>query len=236
MNELQVYVDKSGLDTTKAKILLDRFHDYFDIAANWEVKAKSIVVKDASQVDDMKMARTGRLLLRERRIAIEKTRKELKEQSVREGKAIDGIANILKGLIVPLEKYLESQEKYVEIKAAEEAEKKRIEEELKAEEERIAAEKAERERQAKVQAENERLKREAIERERLNAEAKARLESERKAAEKKAQEAKARLESERKAAKENIAAERARFNREIECPYCHGKFVLNDELLRPKGV
>jgi len=157
-NKLSLIVKESGLEKTKAQILLDNFSRYFQLAADWEKKAKTIVVTDESQVAEMKMARTGRLFLRQKRIAIENTRKELKEQALREGKAIDGIANVLKALIVPIEEYLGKQEKFVEIKAAEEAERKRIEAERKAEEERIAKEKAEAEERERIRKENERLK------------------------------------------------------------------------------
>ncbi len=104
--KLEIIVRDSGLDSTKANILLMQFQDYFKMAAEWEVKAKAIVVTDDTQVGDMQMARAGRLFLKEKRVSIEKTRKTLKEQSLREGKAIDGIANILKALIAPIEEHL----------------------------------------------------------------------------------------------------------------------------------
>jgi hypothetical protein len=116
-NQLQVLVRESGLEQSKAQVLLERFQDYFQIAAEWEAKAKTIKVTDAKQQADMQMARVGRLFLREKRIAIENTRKELKEQSLREGKAIDGLANVLKAVIVPIEEYLDQQEHFVEIEA-----------------------------------------------------------------------------------------------------------------------
>ena len=114
-NQLEVIVKESKLETTKAKYILDNFQNYFEIAAEWEKKAKSLIVTNETQTAEMDMARTGRLFLKEKRLAIEKARKELKEQSLREGKAIDGIANVLKGLIVPIEESLEQQEKFVEI-------------------------------------------------------------------------------------------------------------------------
>jgi len=131
-NQLQVIVKESGLDSTKAQYLLDNFQDYFKIAAEWELKARSIKVTDATQKTDMEMARVGRLFLRDKRIDIEKARKKLKESTLREGKAIDGIANVLKALIIPLEEYLNTQEHFVEIKEAKEVEKAR--------KERVAAE------------------------------------------------------------------------------------------------
>ena len=63
-NQLAIIVKDSGLVKEKARILLDNFSDYFKIAAEWEKKAKAIVVTDAIQIPEMKMARTGRLFLR----------------------------------------------------------------------------------------------------------------------------------------------------------------------------
>lgn len=118
-NQLINIVEASGLEKTKSDFILQKFQDYFKIAADWEKKAKAIVITDLSQTGEMKMAREGRLFLKAKRVEVEKTRKELKEQSLREGKAIDGIANVLKALIEPTEEYLEQQEKYAEIKEAE---------------------------------------------------------------------------------------------------------------------
>lgn len=103
-------------------------------------KAKILIVTNETQKTEMEMARTGRLFLREKRIAIEKTRKELKEQALREGKAIDGIANVLKALIVPIEEYLGKQEKFAEIQAEKKREAERIAAEKRIEEERIKQE------------------------------------------------------------------------------------------------
>jgi len=248
-NQLSVIVKESGLEKTKAQILLDNFSTYFQIASEWEKKAKTIVVSDASQEAEMKMARVGRLFLREKRIAIEHTRKELKEQALREGKAIDGIANVLKALIVPIEEYLEKQEKYVEIKAAEEEKRKQIEAEKKAEEERIAKEKAEAEERERIRKENEQLKKEAEERERKIAEERIKVEREKKAQEEKARKerevAEYTINEERKKRERDLADERAKAEKErcayeekvkkekeaveasmIKCPFCHKSFNL----------
>ena len=237
-NQLLIIVKESGLEKTKAQVLLDNFTDYFQIAAEWETKARAIVVTDPKQKADMAMARVGRLFLREKRIAIEKTRKELKEQALREGKAIDGIANVLKALIVPIEEHLERQEKFIEIKAAEKAEQERIDAEIKAEQERISREKAEEAERIRIREENIRLQKEAEEREK-------KMKAEREAAEKARliQEEKARKERER--AEQEIKIERERHERElmqekakaeaakkaheaslITCPFCHKTFSL----------
>jgi len=67
-NPLQIIVKESGLESTKAKYILEQFQDYFQLASEWEVKAKSIVVTKETQTAEMDMARTGRLFLREKRI------------------------------------------------------------------------------------------------------------------------------------------------------------------------
>lgn len=111
-------VQESGLEKTKADYILEHFQDHFKIASEWETKAKALQVTDVSQVAEMKMAREGRLFLKAKRVEIEKTRKELKDSSLREGQTIDSIAKILKNLIEPTENYLEEQEKFAERKEA----------------------------------------------------------------------------------------------------------------------
>ncbi len=169
LSNLQKIVNKSGLDTPKANIILDQFHEYFAMADEWKEKAQNIVVTDASQEVEMKMARSARLFLREKRLAIEKTRKSLKEQALREGKAIDGIANVLKALIVPIEEHLSAQENFIEIKAQEAAALEREKLEAEAEKKRIADEKARVVQEIKNKKEAEKL---AKERKKLEAEKK----------------------------------------------------------------
>lgn len=196
-NQLAVIVKESGLEGTKAQIILEQFQDYFKIAAEWEAKAKTIVVTRADQAMEMEMARAGRLFLREKRIAIENARKKLKEDALREGKAIDGIANVLKALIVPIEEHLDAQEHFVEI------ENKRKEDAHRAEiERRMAEEEADREKAAAE--EKVRLEREKAEKAQREAE----------------QEAERKLEAERA---EKRRLEEA-LKRQVECPKCHHKF------------
>lgn len=112
-------VQNSGLDKQKQDYLLEKFSDATLLAEQWAAKAKEIVVTDESQTDLMKSAREGRLLLKDKRVEIEKTRKQLKEASLAEGRAIDTIAKTLTALIEPTEKYLDEQEKFAERKEAE---------------------------------------------------------------------------------------------------------------------
>lgn len=243
-NELQVIIKESNLDQTKAKFILDNFSNYFEIADEWDKKAKMIVVTDEKQEADMQMARVGRLFLREKRLAIEKSRKELKEQSLREGKAIDGIANVLKALIVPIEEYLEKQEKFVEIREEQKKEQIRIEVEKKMEEEKIAKEKAEFEERKRIRLENERLKKEAEEREKKHREEQAKAEAERKRqedlirkereeSERKRKEAELKAKQEQERIKKEAEAEKQKLEQllkdQIECPKCHHKFIKGEK-------
>jgi len=218
-NQLAVIVKESNLEPTKAKFILDKFTEYFDMADEWTIKARAIVVTKPEQKAEMEMARTGRLFLKEKRIAVEKARKELKEQALREGKAIDGIANVLKALIVPIEEYLEHQEKFVEIQEEAKREAMRLEIEKRIEDERIAKEKADAEALVKANIENERLKAEAIKREKeaiaerekqeaTLAKERAKAEAERKEQEKKLASERAKAEAERKAIEDMARAER----------------------------
>lgn len=95
----------------KAKLSLEQaFSGFFAQAEDWNQKALTI--------SDPKLARVARLELKNIRVAAEKKRKELKEESLRMGKAIDGANNILLALIVPIEKKLEDLEKAEERKEA----------------------------------------------------------------------------------------------------------------------
>lgn len=67
----------SGLDKNKADYMIELFGDYFQIASDWEAKAKAIVVTAEDQVDLMKTAREGRLFLRGKRIDVERRSPDL---------------------------------------------------------------------------------------------------------------------------------------------------------------
>ena len=114
-NDLVVVVEQSNLPKPKVDALMAAFAPAFDEARALAKQANDIVVKDENDTTSMLAAREVRLKLQRIRTKIvEPTRKELKEQSLREGRAIDGAANILKALIVPLEEKLEKMEKFAE--------------------------------------------------------------------------------------------------------------------------
>jgi len=113
-NQLVQVVEQSGLEKSKTEILLSKFGGYFQEAKSIANEAKGITVSNEDDTETMAIAREKRLELKNIRVEADKTRKQLKEQSLREGRAIDGIANVIKALIVPVEEHLEIQEKYAE--------------------------------------------------------------------------------------------------------------------------
>lgn len=118
MNELVTVINESGVEQATAQYLQTSFMPFFEKAKEWNDRAKTLVVTDVSQTREMKMAREARLALREIRINADKVRKALKEDSIRYGRAVQGVYNVIEYLIVPTEKYLEDQEKFAEIQEA----------------------------------------------------------------------------------------------------------------------
>lgn len=115
-NELVLVANQAGLAETQTQQLLKSFGSFFELAKEIAKDAKNIIVENETQLEVMGVARKKRLELAHVRYDVENTRKQLKEQSLREGKAIDGIANVIKALIVPVEEHLQLQEDFIKIK------------------------------------------------------------------------------------------------------------------------
>lgn len=223
--ELATIVSKESLQAETAQSLTATFAPLFGKAREVMEKSLAIVVTDASQKMEMKLAAVCRKELKAIRVAGDKLRKELKEESLRKSRAIDGFNNILDHMIATEEDRLERQEKFVELKEQErKAELKTKREEVLrglqidpglyslgemtddtfntlVEGTRLAraaqAEKARKDEADRI----EREQREAAERERI------RLENERLKKEADEKEAALRLEREQRAAQEREAAE-----------------------------
>jgi len=148
-------------------------------------RAMSILVKDEKDTENYQKAREMRLVVKGKRIEVEKKRKELKEDALAYGRAVDGEAKRIAVQLEEFENHLQTQEdvvgKYQERlqrEAAVKAEADRIAKEQAVEAERIAlAEeraKLEAEKQKieaeKLQAERERLERAEAERRAIEAE------------------------------------------------------------------
>lgn len=126
-NQLQVILTEQNVAKENAKQLLEAFGAPFEEAGEILAEYKTIVVTEEDQFDLMADARSKRLALKNIRVDVEKKRKELKEDSLRTGRAIDSVAKFVKDAIEPAEKYLETQEKFAEMRQAERAAKVKAE-------------------------------------------------------------------------------------------------------------
>ena len=113
--EIDAIVNAGLIEKTKGDYIKEKFQDFTQAIEEWSEKANAIVVTEETQKELLAEGSEGRLLLKAKRIEVEKTRKSLKEQSLSEGRLIDSVAKYLTGLIEPAEKHLELQEKFIEI-------------------------------------------------------------------------------------------------------------------------
>lgn len=118
-NQLQVILTEQNVAKENSKQLLEAFGAPFEEAGKILADYQLIEVTEEDQFGLMAEARSKRLALKNIRVGVENKRKELKENSLRTGRAIDSVAKFVKEIIEPAEKYLESQEKFAEIRAAE---------------------------------------------------------------------------------------------------------------------
>lgn len=114
MSKVENLISQSGLSDDKQLALKQSFVDFERISNFWQEQAEKIIVTDINDTDMMVLAKEGRKALSEKRIAIEKLRKILKDASLQEGRMIDTIAKELTGLITPTEEYLKLQETFAQ--------------------------------------------------------------------------------------------------------------------------
>ena len=129
--EVQEY--DSGLSVEKHNTLANTFNPFMVSVQELVAAADQVEVASADDTKAMARAREVRLSLKKIRVDVEHARKELKDSSLREGKAIDGMANIIKFVIVPVEEKLQEQEDFVRVQEA-----KRIADLVEAREGRLA--------------------------------------------------------------------------------------------------
>lgn len=108
-------ITESKMEESTSTALRNAFLPFAEQAMEWAEKASKLVVTDATQVSKMKEAREGRLLMKKIRTEADKTRKALKEDSLKYGKAVQAAYNAIEGIIVPIEDHLEKQEKFAEL-------------------------------------------------------------------------------------------------------------------------
>jgi colicin import membrane protein len=106
--ELCAVVKREGVAEQQQSVLIGSFAPYHaQIAA---ARKTSETITNGADPLQRKMARECRLELRRVRCAIENTRKDAKADALRYGKAVDGMANVLKFLCEPEEERLEEIE------------------------------------------------------------------------------------------------------------------------------
>lgn len=203
-NQLTLAPEKFGIEQSRAEAIKAIFLPMSETIKAFEDRFNEVNAEAGKEItkEVVAKAKSLRLDIAKVRIRTEKARKEAKEESLRQGKAIDGTANVLKYAIQDKENKLREIENYFENLEAERIKNLQIERvlilnefevdgelmalgamtedvwenyltgvktqfearkkaERKAEEERIAAEKARIEEEKRIREENERLKAEA---------------------------------------------------------------------------
>jgi hypothetical protein len=105
---LDAIVKKENIAAPTAATLLASFAPYRGEIETALTEARGIT--DDTNAEQRKKARECRLTLKRIRVNVENTRKASKEDAVRYGKAVDGMANVLKFLCEPEEQRLEAIE------------------------------------------------------------------------------------------------------------------------------
>ena len=107
-----ILVTPDNVEKSAAVALKDNFQEHFKEAEALRLRAADLAFDEGDPLPGMREARALRLELRAVRVAAEKTRKSMKEESLRTGKAIDGLYNLLAYAIVPLEESLAEKEAF----------------------------------------------------------------------------------------------------------------------------
>ena len=96
--EIQEIISKSKVNEETALTIGISFNNFMLQALSWKQNAMSILVTDESQTDLMEHAKKMRLTLRDIRIEADKKRKDMKEDSLNYGKAVQSVYGIIEGV------------------------------------------------------------------------------------------------------------------------------------------
>lgn len=125
--QLQNILQDQDIPKANIQTLLDAFGAPFKEAGEILADYQTIKVVDIDDATTMAVARTKRLALKKVRTTVENKRKELKEDIVKQGRAIDSVARFVKEVIVPAEEYLQLQEDFAKIETQRQADLRRAE-------------------------------------------------------------------------------------------------------------
>jgi hypothetical protein len=110
----------NGLAVATQAEILKAFLPYAQQFNELKEKAKEIQVTDVTQTDLIKAAGEARKAFKKIRTGADSVREDLKRESLQYGRAVQDVYNKFKSQCEPIEAYLEQQEKFAELKAAEE--------------------------------------------------------------------------------------------------------------------
>jgi len=127
-NEISKQIEEAGLvpASDSAVKITNSFTQFFQDINQYKERVQALVVTDETQVDKMKEAREARLKLVKIRTGADGVRKDLKAESNRYNKAVQGVYNILEYVVKPMEEHLLKQEQYIVLKRQQEQEALRI--------------------------------------------------------------------------------------------------------------
>lgn len=113
-NPIASILSANSIPETKGVLLIETFAPFFESARELAAEAQGIKVTSADQEDEIAKARALRLRVKKLRTTAEAARKRLKEEALREGKAIDGANGLLLEKIIPVEASLTEMEQIAE--------------------------------------------------------------------------------------------------------------------------
>jgi hypothetical protein len=109
---VELAIRNAGLKLDPAHPIIQTFMPLCADVRTLVAASAGISVTDESQTAEMEQARDARLAIRKVRIAAEKARKDFKEDTLRTGRAIDGIAKLVSEVAEPAEARLLDMEEF----------------------------------------------------------------------------------------------------------------------------
>lgn len=110
--EIVRVIQATGAEEGTQLEIIDSLKEFTGKIAEWKTKAEGISVTSIEQKDDMKLAKDSRLGLRQVRLAMTNSLKDLKADALKRCQGIDAVTRFIKEEIEPLEKSLKVHEDF----------------------------------------------------------------------------------------------------------------------------
>lgn len=111
--EIGTEIEKLVSSKTERLMLQESFNEFEAIALDWSKRVASFQIKDENDTEGVEKANQALKLVASKRIALEKKRKELKEDSLNYGRAIDSVAKRISEMFQPIETDLKSKADFI---------------------------------------------------------------------------------------------------------------------------